>query len=116
MLYTISVPDGRVMVLDTIDVSADYEFSWSPDGRWIAFSRPTKVDYEDQTLAADLWIADAKTGTTWLVLETPDWVESNPLWITDRTIQVDRVHWDRTEAGVEQSVVIELSKKDSPGK
>jgi dipeptidyl aminopeptidase/acylaminoacyl peptidase len=116
MLYTISVPDGRVMALDTNDVSADYEFSWSPDGRWIAFSRPTKVDYEDATLAADLWIADAKTGTTWLVLETPDWIESDPLWITNRTIQVDRVHWDDTEAGVKQSVVIELSKKDSPGK
>ena len=113
MLYTISVPEGRVTVVDTVDVLAAHEFSWSPDGHWIAFSRPTAIDDFEEVTAADLWIADAKTGAARLVLETPDWVESNPLWITNRTIQVDRVHWDGTERGVEQRVVIELSKEES---
>jgi Tol biopolymer transport system component len=103
MLYTVSVPEGKVTVLDTLAVLAGYEFSWSPDGRWIAFSRPTRLDrLSEDPVAADLWIADARTGATWLVLETPDWIESNPLWITNRTIQVDRVHWDGSEPGVEQ--------------
>lgn len=114
MLYTVSILEGRVTVLDTIDVLAAHEFSWSPNGRWIAFSRPTKLDnLGEDPVAADLWIADTETGTTWLLLETPDWVESNPLWITNRTIQVDRIHWDGAERGVEQRVVIELSKEDS---
>ncbi|MCX5753641.1 MAG: hypothetical protein NTW97_08345 [Candidatus Krumholzibacteria bacterium] len=112
ILYTVSVPDGKVMVLDTIGIGGEYEFSWSPDGRWMAFSRPTKLDLDEITIEADLWIADAKTGTTWPLLETPDWVESNPLWITDRTIQADRVHWDGTEHGTEQRVVIELSNDE----
>lgn len=114
LLYTVSVPEGRVTVLDTLDVLAHYEFSWSPDGCWIVFSRPTKLDHLDEDpVAADLWIADAEVGTTWLLLETPDWLESNPLWITNRTIQVDRVRWDGTKLGVEQRVVVELSREKS---
>ncbi len=114
MLYTVSVPEGKVVVLDTLEVLGDYGFSWSPEGRWIVFSRPTKLDeLSEDPVAADLWIADARTGKTWLVLETPDWIESNPLWITNRTIQVDRVHWDGSERGVEQRVVVELSRKGS---
>jgi Tol biopolymer transport system component len=114
MLYTVSVPEGRVTGLDTLDVLAAYEFSWSPDGRWIAFSRPTQLDHlGEDPIAADLWIAEAESGETWLVLETPDWVESNPLWITNRSIQIDRFRLDGDQRGVEQRVVVELSKEDS---
>ena len=114
MLYTVSVPEGRLTGLDTLDVLAAYEFSWSPDGRWIAFSRPTLLDHlGEDPIAADLWIAEAESGETWLVLETPDWVESNPLWITNRSIQIDRFRLDGDERGVEQRVVVELSREDS---
>jgi Tol biopolymer transport system component len=116
MLCTISVPDGKVTVLDTTSAMTDYEFSWSPDGRWIAFSRPTETDYDDATIAADLWIADATTGAAWPVLETPDWVESNPLWITNRSIQVDRTHHGSDTLGGDQRLVIELSLKESDSK
>lgn len=113
ILYTVSVPDGKVTVLDTIDAGGGHEFSYSPDGRWIAFTRPTELDSDENPVASDLWIADAESRTSWLVLETPDWIESNPLWITTRTIQLDRVHWDGAERGVEQRVVIELANDES---
>ncbi len=44
MLYTVSVPDWKVSVLDSLDVLVDYDFSWSRDGRWLAFTRPTALD------------------------------------------------------------------------
>ena len=111
MLYAVSFPEGKVTVLDTVDVLANYGFSWSPDGRWIVFSRPTKLDDSGEVIvAADLWIANAQTGRAWSLLETPEWLESNPLWITNRTIQIDRAHWDGKEVGADERVVIELSK------
>jgi len=111
MLYTVSIPDGRVMVLDTTHALSSHEYSWSPDARWVAFTRPTKLDSDENPVAVDLWIADARTGKAWRSLDTPDWLESNPLWITNRTIQVDRVHWDGNQRGAEQRVVIELSRE-----
>ena len=115
ILYAVSVPKGRVTVLDTLNVLAHYECSWSPEGRWIAFSRPTKLDHlGESTIAADIWIADSRSGRTWPLLETPDWVETNPLWITNRTIQFDRTRCEGDEPGIEQRVVIELSESDRP--
>ena len=109
ILYTVSVPGGKVTVLDTLEVFADYDFSWSPDGRWIAFSRPTRVHHVGDTIAADLWIADAATGKSWCILAAPDWVESDPLWITNRSIQITRVKWNDEGANQEQRVIVELS-------
>jgi dipeptidyl aminopeptidase/acylaminoacyl peptidase len=112
MLYVVALPRGRVMVLDTVGVLANYGFSWSPDGRWIAFSRPTKLDNLGEVIeAADLWIADAKTGDTWPLLETPESVESNPLWVTNSTIQIDRAHWDGQDLGARQRLIVELSRR-----
>lgn len=111
MLYMVSFPRGKITVLDTVDVLANYGFSWSPDGRWIVFSRPTKLDnLGEVTVAADLWIADTETGGTWPLLETPEWVESKPLWVTNDAIQVDRAHSDGREVGATQCVIIELSR------
>ena len=114
MLYTVTVPEGKVTVLDSLDVLAHYEVSWSPNGRWIAFSRPTVLDHlGEDPVAADLWVADPETGKIWPILETPDWVESNPLWITDNTILIERVHWDGIHLGIEQQMVVELSREIS---
>jgi dipeptidyl aminopeptidase/acylaminoacyl peptidase len=110
MLYVVSVPDGATTPLDTLSVLGDYEFSWSPDGRWIAFSHATKLDHhQEYAVAADLWIADARSGKKWPILETPEWVELNPLWITNQSIQVDRARSDGTQLGTQQRVVVELS-------
>lgn len=111
-LYAVSVPEGEVAVLDSTNVLTEYEFAWSPDGRWIAFTRPTKVDHYGEPIAADLWIADVTTRAAWRLLETPEWIDSNPLWITDRAIQLDRVYWNGTDRIREQRVVVELSYKE----
>jgi hypothetical protein len=109
LLYTLTVPDGSVRVLDSLTILSEYDFSWSPDARFIAFSRPTALDEREDPIASDLWIADVATAQKWLVLETAEWIEATPLWITDRAIQVDQAHWDGAHRGVERRRVIELS-------
>jgi Tol biopolymer transport system component len=110
MLYVVSIPDEKVTVLDSLDVLVDYDFSWSPDGRWLAFTRPTALDEMGQyPIAADLWIAEMDTGKSWPLLEGQDWVESNPLWISARSIQVNRSARVGDEVGADQVVVVEIA-------
>jgi len=110
MLYTVAVPDGKVTILDSLEVLVDYDFSWSPDGRWLAFTRPTALDeMGEYPVAADLWIADTETGKTWPLIEGPEWVESNPLWITARSIQVNRSAREGDSLRAEQVVVVEIA-------
>ena len=116
MLYTVSIPEGKVTVLDSVNVFATHEFSWSPDGRWIAFSRPIRVHHYGDTMVSDLWIAEAKTGKTWRVLEASGWAESNPLWITNRAIQVDRIRWNDDGPNDERRVVVELRINKDAGR
>jgi hypothetical protein len=108
LLYVVSIPSGSVVVMDSLDVFADQEFSWSPDGKWIAFSRPTRVHHVGDATAADLWIGDVATGESWRILEAPDCVESNPLWITNRSIQIERVYWTDEGPNDEQRLVVDL--------
>jgi Tol biopolymer transport system component len=109
MLYVVSIPDGKATVVDSLDVLMDYDFSWSPDGHWLAFTRPTALDSSGEyPLAADLWIADVETGNSWPLLEGQNWVESNPLWISPRSIQVNRSARKGDELGTDQVVVVEI--------
>jgi hypothetical protein len=109
MLYMVSVPEGNVTVLDSVDVLEAHDFSWSPDGRWLAFSRPTELDEsEEVVVAADLWIAETGTGRVWPLIESANFVEMNPLWISDRTIQLDR-YPGGSEREARQTLVVELS-------
>lgn len=111
MLYSVSVPDGRVSVLDSLQVLMDYDFSWSPDGRFLAFNRPTALDeMGEYTIAADLWIADVDSGKSWPLIEAKNWVETNPLWLTDHSILVHRSARTGTELGPEQVVVVEIAR------
>ncbi len=108
LLYTVTVPDARVTVIDSLKVGASHEFSWSRDGRWIAFSRPTRLHHVGDTIAADLWIADAATGDSWCLLDGSEWAVSDPLWITNRSIQITRVRWHDEGGNEEQRLVVEL--------
>jgi Tol biopolymer transport system component len=110
LLYTVSVPSGHVTVIDSLDVVADHSFSWSPDSKWIAFTKPSKLDSMDEDpVAADLWIAEVETGKAWVLLETPNWLESEPQWISNSAIQVARAASEGGDLGVRQIVVVELS-------
>jgi hypothetical protein len=106
VLYTVGIPSGKTAVLDSVNVLVAHDMSWSPDSRWVAFSRPTKLDRFENVEASDLWIADVLRGKAWPLLETSDWIESNPRWITNRSIQVDR---RRTgDDTIEKTDVVEL--------
>jgi Tol biopolymer transport system component len=108
MLYEVSVPEGKFAVLDSVDVLEAHDFSWSPNGRWLAYSRPTELDQSGEIiLSADLWIADMGKGVKWPLLQTPDLVEVNPLWITDQTLQFDRYPKSSASA-VRKTLVVEL--------
>lgn len=111
MLYTVSVPEAKITVLDSVEVLEAHDFSWSPNGRWLAYSRPTELDSSGEIiLAADLWIAKVESGETWPLIETPDLVETNPLWITNQTLQFDR-YQKGSEAEVRQTLVADLSSR-----
>jgi Tol biopolymer transport system component len=111
LLYTVTVPDGATTAIDTLNVLSDYGFSWSPNGRWLAFSRPSALDpIGEDPIASDIWIADAETGQKWPLVVTSGWVESNPLWITNETLQIDRASVEDGNVGVEHRVVVELSR------
>jgi dipeptidyl aminopeptidase/acylaminoacyl peptidase len=109
MLCVVSIPEARVTVIDTVEVFEAHEFSWSPDGRWIAFSRPTRADGHYGTTAAALWIADAATAESWCILDSSEWAEMDPLWITNRSIQITRVRWGDDGPIEERRLVVELS-------
>jgi hypothetical protein len=108
LLYRMTVPEGDIAVIDTLGVPTNYEFSWSPDSRWIAFSRPTRMIHEGDATASDLWIADAERGDAWPLRITPDRVQSDPLWISNQLIQVREVVWDEEHQTTERLVVIEV--------
>lgn len=110
LLYTVAVPSGAVTVLDTLQLVAGYDFSWSPDSRWLAFTKPSRLDRMEEPEAADLWIAESASGRVWPLLATSEWIEANPLWTTNEALLVDRTSWDGSERGVTKSVVVELKR------
>ncbi|HEX6790939.1 MAG TPA: hypothetical protein VF247_06490 [Candidatus Krumholzibacteria bacterium] len=113
VLYSVTIPEGNVSVVDTTRVLGDIDFSWSPDSRWIVYSKPRSINHFDETMVSDLWIAEAATGAAWCLVKSTDHDQSDPLWITDRTLQVDRVWWtvdgDANWSTREDRVVIELT-------
>jgi hypothetical protein len=113
VLYTVTIPQGRVSVVDTTRALGDVDFSWSPDSRWIVYSKPRSINHLDETMVSDLWIAEAATGAAWCLIRSTDHHQSDPLWITSSTIQIDRVWWtvddDANWTTREDRVVIELS-------
>lgn len=112
LFYEVTVPDGAVTVIDRTRVMGDIEFSWSPDSRWILYSKPTKLHHVGDTMVSELRIAEAPTGASWVLVPATDHNQSNPLWIDDHTVQIDRIWWDEDEDANwttrEQRVVIVL--------
>jgi WD40 repeat protein len=115
MVYTVTVPQGKVTVIDRRVTEGDIEFSWSPDSRWIAYSMPTKVHHVGDTMVSELWLADVTTGKACCLVKGTDHDQASPLWINESTIQVDRIWWtvddDANWDTREQRVVIDLEKR-----
>jgi hypothetical protein len=90
-LVLVSLPSGALHVVDTLAVFGEYEFSWSPKSNALAVIRPEAVDrVTESTSAADLWILSVPDGKRCLLAATPDVVESEPQWVTHRSLLVTR--------------------------
>ncbi len=88
-LMLVSLPSGKTYTVDTLAVFGQYEFSWSPQSTALAVIRPEAVDrHTEATTAADLWIVSIPGGARCRLSLTPTVVESEPEWVTDRTILV----------------------------
>ena len=86
LLCVISWPSLRVTVLDSIPVSSNFHFSWSPDSRWLVLDRATRLDSEEDVTASDLWLI-SRTGVRCQLTNTPAFVETEPHWVNGRRIQ-----------------------------
>jgi Tol biopolymer transport system component len=109
VLYALTIPDLTAHTLDSTTVVASYYYSWSPDACWVAYTRPTAVHpIAGDTIAADVWIASPATGEQWRLLETPEWIDSEPLWITNRSILIERTYWNGMNFGIVEHKVLDL--------
>jgi dipeptidyl aminopeptidase/acylaminoacyl peptidase len=90
-LCLVNVPSGAVRCIDSLDVFADYEFGWSPNSKHLAVVRPERINpHSEEPSVADLWIlSDFGRGRCNLGV-TPEYIEREPMWVTDSTILVER--------------------------
>ena len=87
VLSVVRVADGATTPVDTTIPLGGHEYSWSPDSRWLVFSRPTKLDSHEEVTAADLWITEVRRGAKCPLQKTPDRVESRPQWVGTKAIR-----------------------------
>lgn len=110
-LYNVRTRTSRLV--DTLSVFSDYQFGWSPDSRYLAVQRPTRVVDEEEPSAADIWIFGA-SGTRCQLTDTPDYVESEPQWIGTDRLLVLRQPFQNNRRGGETPTVLELGRERSP--
>ncbi len=91
LLCVVTWPGLRLTVLDSLPVSTNFHFSWSPDSRWLVTDRATRLDSEEDVNASDLWLV-SRDGRRCQLTNTPDLVETEPHWVNDRRIQFLRAH------------------------
>jgi hypothetical protein len=94
VLALVSLPSGSTRVLDSLDVLADYDFGWSPDSRWLAVLRPTRVDHYGETLSAELLVFDLLGSRCLLsrasdLYEAPRWLDPSRLSYAPRPTSTD---------------------------
>lgn len=105
-LMIVNLPSGRTYTLDTLAVFGQYEFSWSPASNALAVIRPEAVSrHTEATTAADLWIVSVPGGTRCRLALTPTVVESEPEWVTDRSLLVSH----SSDSGETTRFLVQLS-------
>jgi hypothetical protein len=90
--------------LDTMTVGESSEFSWSPDGRMLAFSKPTSMEpgHHGEEAEADLWLLDV-SGARCRLVQGRGFLASNPRWLDLEHIQY--VAWHRPKPEGERRVI-----------
>lgn len=107
-LYWLRTADGVSQPVDTLDLLADYDFSWSPDSKQLVFSRTTESSTHEVALAADLWVTSSEGRRKCRLLETPDQVELRPRWITNRVVSFESAPVREGVVGEARTVAAEL--------
>ncbi len=107
-LFWLRAADGHSRPVDTLDVIADYDCSWSPDSKHLAFSRPTVISDREEVVAADLWIAGGEGRAKWCLIESPNQVELRPRWIANRLLRFEAARVSEGVVGTPRSVIAEL--------
>ena len=97
--------------VDTLTLFADYDFSWSPDARTLAVSKPTFTDreHEDEVTQGDLWLMDV-TGTRCRLVEGKGFIAAQPRWIDSTRVRYVRDVWKVDDSGTSESMVVTLTR------
>jgi hypothetical protein len=98
--------------VDQLEYFLDYEVSWSPNSRLLAFSRPERANNDEEITRADILLADAKSRRVCCLLRTPDRVEREPMWISDSTLRCTVLPAHGEKVGTPREIVMKLS--DTP--
>src|SRR5205814_1934358 len=61
VLNVYEVARGRRRRVATASAFGSFGLSWSPDSKFLAFTKPTEVSEDETVLAADLWVAPVST-------------------------------------------------------
>jgi len=105
-LMIVNLPSGKTYTLDTLAVFGQYEFSWSPNSNALAVIRPEAVSrHTEATTVADLWIVSVPGGTRCRLSLTPSILESEPEWVTERSLLVSHA----SDSGDSPRFLIQLS-------
>jgi Tol biopolymer transport system component len=109
VLVVVETSQGTATVLDSLQLLSDYEFSWAPDSRKLAVSRPTRLADVEQVAEAELWIFDV-SGNGAKVVRSAGHLQRNPQWIDDT-----RVLFSQEGLGGQpgQALVVEISRQTS---
>lgn len=108
-LCLVSLPSGAVRWVDSLDVFAEYEVSWSPDSRHLAVIRPEAIDHRsEEPTVADLWIFTDQGRRRCPLLITPDYVERDPKWVTNNTLLIERHRRDGAQAAAQDRLLLAL--------
>jgi len=107
-LYWLDVLRGAATPVDTLDLIADYDFSWSAHGDLLAYARPTSTSEMEDITASDLWLAERgglrKTRLTF----TQDRVELEPRFVANRTLILTVAPTRGEEVGARREVQVDV--------
>ena len=106
-----SLATGAFTPLDTLALLAEYQFSWSPDARTLAVSKPTWTDreHEDEVTQADIWLIDI-SGARCRLVEGKDFIAGQPRWIDSTHVCYEKEVWKPVDSEVTERVVVTLAR------
>jgi dipeptidyl aminopeptidase/acylaminoacyl peptidase len=102
----------QVWRADQLEYFLDYDVSWAPNSRLLAFSRPEGANKTDDIIRADIMLADVRKRCICRLLRTPDRVELEPQWISDSALRCTVVPARGQMLGTPRDIVMEI--KASP--